>query len=209
MTYTDGSVIKHKDENCPPLSGSGAYKPGIETTQPPQHLQLHIQPNGRGPTNTITRAELVGILVALQHEQTKIATDSASCIFQISNETLHPMRMRYHIHAELIHAILSIIEHSPHPIHFYKVKAHSGIIGNEGADACARTAAVFDTVGITLPDTRDPFHNFYWLSLKPSTQNNDRHRSHTSPIQYLTNISDKLKTHMHKKHRLGCADTSG
>ena len=102
MTYTDGSVIKHKDDDSPPLSGSGVYKPGIDTTQPPQHLQLHIKPNGHGPTNTITRAELVGILVALQHEQTKIATDSASCIFQISNQTLHPMRMRYHLHAELV-----------------------------------------------------------------------------------------------------------
>ena len=71
------------------------------------------------------------------------------------------MRMRYHLHAELIHAISTIIEHSPHPIHFYKVKAHSGIIGNEGADACARTAALSDTVDITLPDARDPFHNFY------------------------------------------------
>eukprot|EP00983_Pelagomonas_calceolata_P014819 470505-Pelagomonas_calceolata.AAC.1 len=27
-------------------------------------------------------------------------------------------------------------------IHFYKVKAHSGIIGNEGAYACARSAAL-------------------------------------------------------------------
>eukprot|EP00983_Pelagomonas_calceolata_P008892 288729-Pelagomonas_calceolata.AAC.1 len=57
ITYTDVSVIKHKDNDSPPLSGSGVYKPGRDTSQPSQHLQLHIEPNGRGPTNTINRAE--------------------------------------------------------------------------------------------------------------------------------------------------------
>ncbi|KAF5834867.1 Hsp70 protein-domain-containing protein [Dunaliella salina] len=101
------------------VAGSGVYKPGSDTAAPSQHLQLHIKTNGHGPTNTITRAELVGILVALQHEQTEIATDSASCLSQISNQTLHPIRMRYLLHAELIHAISTMLEHSPHPIHFY------------------------------------------------------------------------------------------
>eukprot|EP00983_Pelagomonas_calceolata_P072702 1151830-Pelagomonas_calceolata.AAC.1 len=62
-TYTDGSVIKHKADNSPPLSGSGVYKPGRDTSPPSQHLQLHVKYNGLGHTNTITRAELVGILV--------------------------------------------------------------------------------------------------------------------------------------------------
>ena len=85
MTYTDGSVIKQKDDNPPPLSGSGVYKPGVDTTQHPHHLQLHIKPNGHGPTNTITKAELVEILVALQHEQTKLPqiAHPASFKFQI------------------------------------------------------------------------------------------------------------------------------
>mmetsp|Transcript_1067 Transcript_1067/g.2390 ORF Transcript_1067/g.2390 Transcript_1067/m.2390 type:complete len:174 (-) Transcript_1067:76-597(-) len=138
-TYTDGSVIKRKGDDSPSLSGSGAYKPGRDTCPPSQHLQLQVKPNGRGPANTINRAELVGILVALQQGQTDIASDSASCLSLISKQTLNPMRMRYHLHAELIRAISTILEHSPHSIHFYKVKAHSGIIGNEGADACARS----------------------------------------------------------------------
>ena len=73
---------------------------------------------------------------------------------------------------------------------------------------CTCTAALSDTVDITLLDARDPFHNVYWLSLKISTQNDGRHRSHRFPIHYLANLSDKLKTHMHKKHKLGSADTS-
>eukprot|EP00983_Pelagomonas_calceolata_P116243 1160281-Pelagomonas_calceolata.AAC.1 len=48
---------------------------------------------------------------------------------------------------------------SPHPVNFYKVEAHSGIIGNEGADASAHTAALTDTTDIALPDARDPFHS--------------------------------------------------
>jgi hypothetical protein len=118
--------------------------------------------------------------------------------------------MRYHLHAELIHAISTISENSPHPIHFYKVKAHSGIVGNEGADACARNAALSDNIDVVFPDARDPFHNIYWLSLKTSSLRDDGiHRSHAFPMHYLTNLNDKLKAHMHKKHKLGSADTSG
>eukprot|EP00983_Pelagomonas_calceolata_P071989 1151480-Pelagomonas_calceolata.AAC.2 len=79
ITYTDGSVINHKDDS-PSLAGPGVYKPGRDTTLLSQHLQLHIKPSGRGPTNTINRAEIAGILVALQQGQTGIASDSASCL---------------------------------------------------------------------------------------------------------------------------------
>eukprot|EP00983_Pelagomonas_calceolata_P041126 1137924-Pelagomonas_calceolata.AAC.1 len=85
-------------------------------------------PNGHGPTNTINRAELAGILAALQQGHTAIASDSASYLSQISKQTFNPMRMRTHLHAELIRAISNVFEYSPHPIHLYKVKAHSDII---------------------------------------------------------------------------------
>eukprot|EP00983_Pelagomonas_calceolata_P067201 1149401-Pelagomonas_calceolata.AAC.3 len=142
-------------------------------TQPSQQLRLHIQPNGHGPAKNINRAGLAGILAALQQRHTDIAPDSASCLSQISKQTSNPMRMRTHLHAELIHAISKVLEHSPRPIYFYKVKAHSGIIGNKGADTCACTAALTDTTDIALPDARDPFHNFYWISSKSSHGCND------------------------------------
>eukprot|EP00983_Pelagomonas_calceolata_P079920 1154913-Pelagomonas_calceolata.AAC.2 len=80
ITYTDGSVIKHKGDGFLLLSGSGVYKPGRETSPSYQHLQLHIKTNGHGPTNTINRAELAGSLVALQQGKTGIASDGASCL---------------------------------------------------------------------------------------------------------------------------------
>eukprot|EP00983_Pelagomonas_calceolata_P089131 1157280-Pelagomonas_calceolata.AAC.12 len=221
ITYTGGSVIQHKHDS-PPLVGSGVNKPSRDTTQ---QLQLYINPNGNGPTNTINRAELVGILVALQEGHIDIA-DSAPCLSQIPKQTLNPMRMRTHLHSELIQDISNIpgirvlnilyyltclpTHDSPHPVHFYKVKAHSGIIGNEGADACARAAALTDTTDFALPDARDPFHNFYWLTLKSSHgSKSETHHSHATPTHYLTNLTDKLKTHMHNRHKLGSADTYG
>eukprot|EP00983_Pelagomonas_calceolata_P016528 521615-Pelagomonas_calceolata.AAC.1 len=63
----------------------------------------------------------------------------------------------------------------------------SFIIGNEGADACARTAALTGTTDIALPDARDPFHNFYWLPLKSSHGcYGEPHHSYTAPGPYLT-----------------------
>eukprot|EP00983_Pelagomonas_calceolata_P058608 1145562-Pelagomonas_calceolata.AAC.3 len=206
ITYTDGSVIKQKDDDPPPLSGSGVYRKekknyvGSETLPtsikergvykpereiPPsyQHLQLHIKPNDHGPTNTINKAGLAGTLVALQQGQIDIASD---------NNTL------------------SALGESPYPIHFYKVKAHSGIIDNEGAHACARTAALTDTTDIALPDARYPFHNIHWLSLKTSHgQTDGLHRARAFPIHYPINLDGKQKVHMHKKHKLGSVDTSG
>eukprot|EP00983_Pelagomonas_calceolata_P033975 1064316-Pelagomonas_calceolata.AAC.1 len=64
------------------------------------------------------------------------------------------MRMRTHLHAELIQAISNLLKHCPHPIHFYKVKAHSGINGNEGADACARTC--YDEASALLAEILRP-----------------------------------------------------
>eukprot|EP00983_Pelagomonas_calceolata_P066681 1149157-Pelagomonas_calceolata.AAC.2 len=84
--------------------------------------------------------------MALQRGQTDIAYDNASCLSQVSKQTLSPVRMRNYLHAELIHALSTMLEHSPHPIHFYK--AHSGIIGNEGAGTCAHTAALTDATNI-------------------------------------------------------------
>eukprot|EP00983_Pelagomonas_calceolata_P018203 570768-Pelagomonas_calceolata.AAC.1 len=76
------------------------------------------------------------------------------------------MRMRTHLHAELIQAISDLLKHSPHP----------------GADACAHTAALRDTTDIALPDARDPFYNFYGLPLKPSHgQNGEPQNSRTAP----------------------------
>eukprot|EP00983_Pelagomonas_calceolata_P127660 1161428-Pelagomonas_calceolata.AAC.3 len=118
--------------------------------------------------------------------------------------------MRSHLHAELIQAISIVLEHSSHPVNFYKVKAHSVVFGNKGADACACAAALKGTTEVALPEARDPFHDFYWLTLRSSHGRNcDSHHSRTTPTHYFTNLTDKLKNRMHNRHKLGSADTSG
>eukprot|EP00983_Pelagomonas_calceolata_P065422 1148579-Pelagomonas_calceolata.AAC.9 len=111
--------------------------------------------------------------------------------------------MRTHLHAKLIQATSNILEHSPYPVHFYEAKANPGIIDNEGADACARAAALTDAEDIKLPNAKDPFYYFYWLSLDSSPgRNGEPYHSRPDPTHYLTNLADKLKTHMHKRHKL-------
>eukprot|EP00983_Pelagomonas_calceolata_P097865 1158288-Pelagomonas_calceolata.AAC.8 len=168
IIYTDGSVMKTKDDS---LVGSGIYEPNKEGDHSSPQLQLYIKPNGHGSTNTINRSKLAGILVELQQGHTDITTDSAYCLSQIYRQILNPMRMRTHLHAEFIHATSTIVEQSPRQTNSLKVKTHSDVIGNEGADACAQAAALMDTTYISLPDAKDPLNNPFWLSRKDRPSN--------------------------------------
>ena len=81
-----------------------------------------INPGGSGPTLTVNRAELAAVLVAVQKGNTEIATDNASPLFQISRkQQLNPMAVLHHLHMEL-KDIVNLIQSSPSPITFYKVK---------------------------------------------------------------------------------------
>jgi hypothetical protein len=65
---------------------------------------------------------------------------------QIRKQLLFPEMQRAHIHSNLLEQIVTMIYASPEPICFYKVKAHSGIAGNECADAIAKHSALHDDV---------------------------------------------------------------
>ncbi|GAB4822871.1 hypothetical protein N2152v2_009917 [Parachlorella kessleri] len=58
--YTNGSLQEQKEG--PPLLGAGIYRPETDAHEPMYYL---INPNGRGPTKTINRAELCGHLPCL------------------------------------------------------------------------------------------------------------------------------------------------
>jgi hypothetical protein len=47
---------------------------------------------------------------------------------------LYPQRMKRHKHAKLLKSTVHHIQLSKDTIHFYKVKAHAGILGIECAD---------------------------------------------------------------------------
>jgi hypothetical protein len=44
------------------------------------------------------------------------------------------MAVLHHLHREVLKDIVNLIQSSPFTVTFYKVKPHSGIIDNEGAD---------------------------------------------------------------------------
>ena len=87
---------------------------------------------------------------------------------------------------------------SPEPICFYKVKAHSGIAGNECADAIAKHSALHDG-GHNMhfqPPAPDgnAYTHLYWLAAKDIDENPSG-RGATSPrLRALSDLKAKLAT---------------
>jgi hypothetical protein len=112
------------------------------------------------------------------------------------------MAVLHHLHyRELLKDIVILIQTSPSTVTFYKVKSHSGIIGNEGADHLAHKAAVNQTSDVSLPPATDPFYDLFWLNVP------NKVGSHAEELRVLTNLQDKLKQRMHAHHYLGEANT--
>jgi len=128
-----------------------------------------------GITNTISRAELAAIAAAVIHGYSHIATDSLTSLHQFEKELSHPNLHRHHIQGNVLQSIAKAICQSPSPIHFFKIKSHAGIIGNEHADALGRKSAttysdIADTSIRTAGPEGNPFYNIHWLK-KEDTEN--------------------------------------
>jgi ribonuclease HI len=130
-TYTDGSFQMNEVGQD---TGSGVYHPHLNVSH-------YVNLKGMGITNTISRAELAAIAAAVIHGYTHIATDSLTSLHQIKKQLSHPNLLRHHIQGDVLQSIAKAIRQSPSPIHFYKVKSHAGIIGNEHTDALAKKSA--------------------------------------------------------------------
>jgi len=135
----------------------------------------YVNPKGMGITNTISRAELAAIAAAVIHG-THIATDSLTSLHQIKKQLSQPNLHRHHIQGDVLQSIAKTISQSPSPIHFFKVKSHAGIIGNERADALAKLLAttyadIADTSIKTAGLEKNPFYNIHWLSKEDTIEN--------------------------------------
>jgi len=174
-----------------------------------------------GITNTISRAELAAIAAAVIYGYSHIATDSLTSLHQTKKQLSHPNHHRHHIQGDVLQSIAKAIRQSPSPIHFFKVKSHAGIVGNEHADALAKKSGttysdLADTSTKTAGPKGYPFYNIHWLAKKDiENQTQTHNHTHTtdmahsppSKFWYLPHHRDALQARMHFLHKLGNAKT--
>ena len=115
---------------------------------------LRIDQNGKDTTNTINRAELVGVQAWLkcisQDEHPpgstfKLLTDSQVTLHSIQKAIKQPTSTWLNTHEPLLQDIVSHLKSltsEGHHVHLGKVKAHSGVRGNIQADLAAKSAVI-------------------------------------------------------------------
>ena len=106
IIYTDGSRKEVNDLGL--VTSSGIYR--RSSTAP---LQLRVKPYGTGMLNTINRAELVAILVALRtcrpEQEECIATDSSCSMQKIARHLREPASTVNDCHRQLVHEICKLL----------------------------------------------------------------------------------------------------
>jgi ribonuclease HI len=203
FAYTDGSVIAGTKTG--PGIGAAVYLPPRATHDHGEDITIPIDPSTTNE-NTINRAELAAIWVALQKGAEHIATDSQCSINQIQKMLNRPHDMREHRHQNLLNHIVELITQRETTTTLYKVKAHTGITGNETADAMAKQVANGANPEGTLHDV--PESNLrrekYWVKHKAiPTPDNPNPQAKTLPT-----LDQHLRNAVHQQHKLGMADQS-
>jgi len=141
--YTDGSYM------------NGTAGAGIHI---PENAEFGREPTTKSYTfegdQTINRAELIAIhqavIVAIEHisEPTtvNIFTDSLTSIYQLLRWKTQPNTQKYHNHRHILADILQLMHENPRiTFNLRKVRAHTGITGNEMADYAAKRAILNQT----------------------------------------------------------------
>ena len=206
IIYTDGSRKEVTDLGL--ITGSGIYR--RSSTAP---LQLRVKPYGTGMLNTINRAELVAILVALRtcrpDQEECIATDSKCSMQKIARHLRDPASTRNDCHRPLVHEICKLLLQRARAgvrTDIVKVKSHIGIHGNEMADKLANEAAEARDMHWDFDlshDFSEPFRDNFWPK-----QTTEVHTATETVLQkkYVRDLNDALKQSVHDKHKLGMSN---
>lgn len=194
IIYTDGSKIEIHTFGT--VTGSGVYRQA-----PAAALQFKVHPIGQGMLNTINRAELVAILVALRecrpYEDECIATDSRCLMQKINKHLRAPAQTKDDCHQPLLHAITTlIVERAKTGLttKIVKVKSHIGVHGNEMADKLANEAAEECTKARQFDrdvsqEYCEPFKDRFWILHEiqvPTTTGTSKKPRNWSPLGICT-----------------------
>ncbi|KAJ9533821.1 hypothetical protein QJQ45_026898 [Haematococcus lacustris] len=196
MAINEWATIAYSDGSCIKPSGAYPARVGAGVYIPENNVLVTVAMDDP-ESNTINKAELTAIHAALTAGVKRIATDSLCSIYQIRRALANPMSLITHRHSDILTVIATLIIDSPDTIHFYKVRAHSGVLGNEGADALAKHAALHPELANTpaySPTTRKEPNT--WL-------NNEADGETPAP---LPDCRHSVRAHMHRKHGLGLAN---
>jgi ribonuclease HI len=212
LAYTDGSYIGRDEDGRQRLAGAGVYVPKQDGPYQPKGMmgqgkRMVLKSGPDGYTNTITRAELVAIYKFLEwargtHEHLGIATDSAAAMHLISKVVREPHHFRHHKHRGLLLRIMEEIKNRTMPLKMYKVKSHSGIVGNELADIAARRGATIEGTEVVeegaAPHLEDD--HTYWLRYTPAGEDT------ALRPQVVGDLGKQLAKICHEELRLGGAN---
>ena len=233
FAYTDGSVVPQDDSGAkldgPGIGAAVHFPTGTQTSSLTVHIACKV-PSDKTllcNMNTINRAELAAIHTALLPVNTPlylersqsaagalhIATDSLGSIHQVHRMVNRPQDMTEHRHAHLIQQIVQLIRDAPGVVHLWKVKSHTGIIGNDRADRAAVDVAkgyfpAKNAYQCTVPSNCRI--NVYWPHMVYEEEvTNGTTGEVTVRTQYtpLATIHSHLKDYVHQVSRLGMADT--
>ena len=215
--YTDGSV-------CSTGTGS-AVGAGVYSAE--QDQCFYINTNGQGQEDTITRAELA----ALHYTVTQLLAppadpppgaapaepDSGGLIFTDSQVALHllnrmlhrPHTLEGHLHRDLVKEIVEgLVARANQGLRtrILKVKAHTGVAGNERADTAAKEAGklMAGDHDYTTPE-HVPFGG-RWMPAFPAPHRQDAANTAAgadTPLHAVGNLRGALRKALHKPTKTG------
>jgi exonuclease III/ribonuclease HI len=226
LIYTDGSAV----EGAAPGIGAAVHVPDKAVEfGPGETIRVNCALPDEAPNsqcvNTIARAELSAIRAALSvaqenmmmtggAEDIHIATDSLASIYAIKKIVNRPQDLQEHRHLRLLQDICEAISSfRGGKVHIWKVKAHTGVLGNELADR----AAVATAKGEPISDD-DCFHTREELLATPSNSRSHMYWPRTIAVSMgedgqeeqtfrpLPTLGDALKAVVHPVMKLGQAN---
>jgi len=206
VAYTDGSrVVVDLGDEVRVSTASALYipeQPGRE------EVDIGVDPNVTGRDNSINRAELGAVNLAMQLEAHTVLTDSQVTLHQIWKGVAHPADISHlhRHHALVLDTVRRAVDLPVDRVHFYKVKAHVGIPGNERADNTAQDTALGRKASCpqyTIPASNER-EDMFWPYIDESETWADG--SVHEKYRYTDSLEGALKAHIRGELEQGWAN---